>query len=238
MAGLAARPAAVHGRGAVADRFHDPRILARRGQELPVLFKSVQELIFRTDPHGKARFVNARWHAITHQPIESARGKHLRDTVHPEYRDSVDALFAPIPPSRVRMAQPQLTGPDGGPRALDISAVPLRNPTGQLRGFAGSVELPADTCPDGGQMRFHVTDTGPGIPASLHGVIFEKLSQGHARISDQHGGAVLGLSLSRALAELLGGTLTVGSAVGEGSTFTLSLPLRPPSQAAALPAQT
>ena len=95
-----------------------------------------------------------------------------------------------------------------------------------------------DTCPDGGQMRFHVTDTGPGpgIPASLHGVIFEKFSQGHALISCQHGGT--GLGLSRALAELLGGTLTARSVVGEGSTFTLSLPLQPPTQAAALPAQT
>ncbi|WP_198403240.1 ATP-binding protein [Acidovorax delafieldii] len=111
---------------------------ARREQELSVLFKSVQELIFRTDPHGRIRFVNARWHTITHQPVETARGKHLRDIVHPESRACVDALFAPEPPTGVRMAQVQLTGPDGGPRALDISVVPLRDPTGQLRGFAGS----------------------------------------------------------------------------------------------------
>lgn len=100
----------------------------------------------------------------------------------------MDALFAPIPPSGVRMAQVQLTAPNGGPRALDISVVPLRDPTGQLREFSGSVELSVDTCPNGGQMRFHVTDTGPDMPASLRGVIFEKFSQGHARIRCQHGG--------------------------------------------------
>ena len=47
----------------------------RRGQELSVLFKNVQELIFRTDPHGRIRFVNARWHTTTHQPVESAPGQ-------------------------------------------------------------------------------------------------------------------------------------------------------------------
>lgn len=91
---------------------------------------------------------------------------------------------------------------------------------------AGTVSLAVDASPDGRQVQFHVTDTGPGIPENLHEVIFEKFSQGHARISYQHGGTGLGLSLSRALADLLGGTLTVKSSVGEGSTFTLSLPLQ------------
>ena len=111
---------------------------ARREQELSVLIKSVQELIFRTDTHGTIRFVNARWHAITSQPPESARGKHLRDMVHPDCRNSVDALFDTNQPTGVRLAQARITGPAGETRALDISVVPLRDRSGQLRGFAGS----------------------------------------------------------------------------------------------------
>lgn len=97
---------------------------------------------------------------------------------------------------------------------------------------SGTVCLAVDTSADGHHVQFHVTDTGPGIPENLHEVIFEKFSQGHARVSYQHGGTGLGLSLSRALAQLLGGTLTVRSRVGEGSTFTLSLPLQIPPRAA------
>lgn len=98
----------------------------------------------------------------------------------------------------------------------------------------GSVELAVEPRPHEQRILFHITDTGPGIDPSLHEVIFEKFSQGHARISYQHGGTGLGLSLSRALAELLGGTLTVASHPGEGARFTLSLPL-PPSEPAAQP---
>ena len=99
----------------------------------------------------------------------------------------------------------------------------------------GAVGLAVEPSADGQSVLFHVTDTGPGIPMALHDVIFEKFSQGHARISYQHGGTGLGLSLSRALAELLGGTLVVDSRLGEGATFTLSLPLHPPIAPAAQP---
>ena len=112
--------------------------ITRREQELSVLFKSVQTLIFRTDAHGVIRFVNARWHAIANQPTEMARGKRLRDMVHAESRDRIDALFDATEPAGVRLAQVRLTGLSGETRALDISVVPLHDRSGQLRGFAGS----------------------------------------------------------------------------------------------------
>lgn len=94
----------------------------------------------------------------------------------------------------------------------------------------GRVELAVEPSADGTQMLFHVTDTGPGIAPELHEVIFEKFSQGNAHVSYQHGGTGLGLSLSRALATLLGGTLTVQSNPGEGAQFTLTLPLLQPDR--------
>lgn len=90
---------------------------------------------------------------------------------------------------------------------------------------AGAVRIEVDATPD--SVRFHVVDSGPGIPAHLHETIFEKFRQGNDRVSYQHGGTGLGLALSRALAGLMGGTLTVQSQEGHGARFTLSLPRTP-----------
>lgn len=89
----------------------------------------------------------------------------------------------------------------------------------------GSVTIEVDADPD--TMRFHVVDTGPGVPAHLQETIFEKFRQGNDRVSYQHGGTGLGLSLSRALAALMGGTLTLQSTEGQGARFTLTLPRHP-----------
>ncbi|MDA8520758.1 cache domain-containing sensor histidine kinase [Acidovorax sp. NCPPB 4044] len=90
----------------------------------------------------------------------------------------------------------------------------------------GGVRLEVDIA--GGRVaRFHVIDTGPGVPQGLQDVIFEKFRQGSADVSTQHGGTGLGLALSRALAELMGGRLTVVSEPGKGARFTLELPLEP-----------
>ncbi len=89
----------------------------------------------------------------------------------------------------------------------------------------GSVAIEVDASPDA--VRFHVVDTGPGIPAHLHETIFEKFRQGNDQVSYQHGGTGLGLALSRALAVLMGGTLTLSSLEGQGSRFTLTLPRKP-----------
>jgi signal transduction histidine kinase len=80
-----------------------------------------------------------------------------------------------------------------------------------------------------GRVEFSVIDTGPGIPAHLHDTIFEKFRQADSRVSYQHGGTGLGLALSRGLAQLMHGRLTLSSAPGAGATFTLSLPLRLPA---------
>ena len=111
---------------------------ARREQELSILFKSVQELIFRTDASGTLKFVNARWHAITGQPASRAQGRHLRDAVVPQCRGQVDALFDLRQDAGVRTAQVHLKGPNGEIRVLDLSVVPLTDSNGQLRGYAGS----------------------------------------------------------------------------------------------------
>jgi signal transduction histidine kinase len=93
----------------------------------------------------------------------------------------------------------------------------------------GGVRLEVEKSAEGTRLQFHVVDSGPGIPEHLHGLIFEKFRQGSAQVSSEHGGTGLGLALSRALAELMHGELTVTSTPGEGARFTLSLPCTEPT---------
>jgi len=72
-----------------------------------------------------------------------------------------------------------------------------------------------------------VQDTGAGIAESKLNMIFDPFIQLDRGTTSQHEGTGLGLSISRDLARAMGGDLIAESGVGKGSTFTLSLPLRP-----------
>ena len=75
-------------------------------------------------------------------------------------------------------------------------------------------------------LMFEVSDTGPGIDAETQARLFQRFSQGDASTSRRHGGAGLGLEISRRLARAMGGDIHVQSAPGQGARFTLALPLR------------
>ena len=71
---------------------------------------------------------------------------------------------------------------------------------------------------------FAVRDTGIGMTEEECIKLFQPFSQANQNIRARYGGSGLGLMISKTIAELLGGQLTVASAKDEGSTFTLSLP--------------
>ena len=72
---------------------------------------------------------------------------------------------------------------------------------------------------------FSVSDTGIGIPADKLDHVFEEFSQADSSTTRDYGGTGLGLPISRRFCQLLGGDLTVRSNIGEGTTFTMRVPV-------------
>jgi diguanylate cyclase (GGDEF)-like protein len=76
----------------------------------------------------------------------------------------------------------------------------------------------------GDELEVAVSDTGIGIPPEQFDTIFESFQQGQGSVERVYGGTGLGLSVTRKLVELHGGRIQVTSQVGEGTTFTFTLP--------------
>jgi len=75
---------------------------------------------------------------------------------------------------------------------------------------------------------YRVVDTGIGIPEAMQALVFEEFRQVDGSSTRRFGGSGLGLSLAQRLAHLLGGEIYLESALGEGSTFRVELPVEYP----------
>jgi CheY-like chemotaxis protein len=90
--------------------------------------------------------------------------------------------------------------------------------------FEGQIAVNVKT--SSASLLFSITDTGVGISKTDLDVIFNPFQQVNSSLSREYEGTGLGLSIARTLSHLMSGNLTVNSAVGVGSEFILSLPLK------------
>jgi signal transduction histidine kinase len=95
--------------------------------------------------------------------------------------------------------------------------------------FTDNGEVRVECAVNSGSLEVRISDTGVGIPAENIEDIFEPFWQAEQTATRKTGGTGLGLSVTRKLARLLGGDVTVASRVGAGTTFSLTLPMKAPA---------
>jgi signal transduction histidine kinase len=98
--------------------------------------------------------------------------------------------------------------------------------SGEVRLLVGT---PAGSSPKSPQIFFEVTDTGIGMSADVQQILFDCFRQGDMSAKRRFRGIGLGLAISKRLARILGGDITVTSSPGMGSTFRLVVPVRLPT---------
>lgn len=102
----------------------------------------------------------------------------------------------------------------------------LRNFISNALKFTQQGEVRVSAVQEGDSVVFSVSDTGIGIAPEFHDAIFQDFIQLDSPIQKRLRGTGLGLSLSKRLAELLGGHVGLKSEAGKGSVFSVTLPLR------------
>ncbi len=118
----------------------------------------------------------------------------------------------------------------GDPTAISMAFFNLLD--NAVKYSADDKEIHVNVRHTNGYIDLSVADKGPGIPAEEQQKIFEKFYRGSTAVGKKVRGSGIGLSITQHVAEIHGGQVTVESRVGEGSTFTLRIPVRRPPELA------
>ena len=112
----------------------------------------------------------------------------------------------------------------------------LTNLAGNAVKFTTEGEVIVSAALQGEMIQVTVADTGEGIAAHAHGIIFDEFRQADGSTSRRHGGTGLGLAIAKRLVIMNGGRIWVESEVGVGSRFHFTVPTGPPATQSGLPA--
>jgi signal transduction histidine kinase len=107
----------------------------------------------------------------------------------------------------------------------------LLNLVGNAIKFTDAGEIAITAASADGSFHVAVRDTGPGISAADQGKLFQEFQQADNSITKKKGGTGLGLAISKRIIEMHGGRIGVESVVGQGSTFSFTLPIAAKQQA-------
>ena len=107
----------------------------------------------------------------------------------------------------------------------------LLNLTGNAIKFTDAGEVAIKVTAANGSYTVSIQDTGPGISVADQAKLFQQFQQADNSITKSKGGTGLGLAISKRIIELHGGSISVQSRVGYGSTFAFTLPITVDRQA-------
>jgi signal transduction histidine kinase len=139
-------------------------------------------------------------------------------------REAIAAAPAPAPGVTMRHEEPTTMLPRIRSDKKKIFRI-LVSLLGNAAKFTERGEIVASVALANDRVVYRVHDTGIGIAADAQQYVFDEFRQVDGSPTRRYGGSGLGLSLARRLAHLLGGSIAVASTLGEGSTFTVELPL-------------
>ncbi|HEY6088954.1 MAG TPA: HAMP domain-containing sensor histidine kinase [Gemmatimonadaceae bacterium] len=196
-------------------------------EEIPGVLTEEQRKYIGRIRHNQAHLLQLVNELLDLGKIESGRFA-LNPGIFP-IRPVIDNVYSMIEP-QIRASGMRLEVDAGDPSLLFYAdrdrveqiLLNLLSNSVKFTPAGGTVRISVGVEPD--TIRVCVEDTGVGIPADQLEAVFEAFFQVNASRNRDHGGSGLGLAISRRLAREMSGDLTVKSTLGEGCTFTLSLP--------------
>jgi signal transduction histidine kinase/DNA-binding response OmpR family regulator len=164
----------------------------------------------------------------------------VRDTIQPMVVKNNNALTVKLEPdlgtmrsdlTKVRQSLLNLLSnaakfTDRGQIVLNVR----RDATPAELGTPRRLSAPDETSRQRNWVTFEVSDTGIGMSPQQLETVFNPFSQAEASTTRQYGGTGLGLAIVRHFCQMMGGFIHVDSQVGDGSTFTICLPIEPPGE--------
>ncbi|MET0630205.1 MAG: HAMP domain-containing sensor histidine kinase, partial [Xanthobacteraceae bacterium] len=145
----------------------------------------------------------------------------LKDVVHSVF-SAVESLATEKKLALKVEVPPNLPSGHGDERRLTQV---LLNLVGNAIKFTDKGEVAIRAAASNGSYTFSVRDTGPGIAEADQKKIFEEFQQADSSATKKKGGTGLGLSIARRIIEMHGGRIWVDSKIGEGSTFSVEIPV-------------